>query len=72
MPRASSFCAHAILDDALFQVHDTLEDPRFADNPLATGEPHIRFYAGAPLRFNGVRLGTLNVMDHRTAAPVGR
>jgi PAS domain S-box-containing protein len=64
-PREASFCAHAILGEGLFQIRDTLEDPRFAGNPLVLGEPHIRFYAGVPLHFNGVRLGTLNVIDRR-------
>lgn len=64
-PRDTSFCAHAILDDGLFEVRDTHDDPRFADNPLVTGSPYIRFYAGVPLLFAGMRLGTLSVIDHR-------
>jgi GAF domain-containing protein len=63
-PRDISFCGHAILDDKVFIVPDTAEDVRFADNPLVINEPHIRFYAGCPLRFtNGSRLGTLCIMD---------
>lgn len=63
-PLDPSICAHAILQHELFVVSDTTEDPRFADNPLVTGDPHLRFYAGALLRSReGLPLGTLCVLD---------
>lgn len=63
-PRATSFCAHAMLGNDILIVPDATRDPRFADNPLVTGDPYIRFYAGAPLiNDDGVPLGSLCVID---------
>lgn len=70
-PRSSSFCAHAMLGDAMMVVRDTAEHPQFRDNPLVTGAPHIRFYAGMPLvSREGAPLGALCVIDDK-ARPFG-
>ena len=65
-PRSISFCGHAILEENVFVIKDALRDERFADNPLVTGDPAIRFYAGYPIHApNGQRVGTL-CLNNRT------
>ena len=64
-PLETSFCGHAILAEDLMVVPDAAKDPRFACNPLVTGEPGIRFYAGALLKTpDGLPIGTMCVLDH--------
>jgi signal transduction histidine kinase len=64
-PREDSFCARTIeWNDEVMIVPDTHEDPRFADNPMVLGDPHLRFYAGAPITDrDGYRLGSVCVAD---------
>jgi PAS domain S-box-containing protein len=63
-PREQSFCATTMMRGDPMEVPDASQDPRFLDNPLVTGDPHIRFYAGAPLiSREGAPLGALCVID---------
>ncbi len=65
-PRDISFCGHAILGNEPFIIPDARNDERFADNPLVTGEPYLRFYAGCPLELpKGHKLGTLCIIDSK-------
>lgn len=64
--RDISFCAHAINQNDVLVIPDARQDPRFAGNPMVTGYPYIRFYAGAVVHSpNGQPLGTLCVIDHQ-------
>lgn len=65
LPRNLSFCGHTILENAPLVVPDTHHDARFRDNPLVTGTPGVRFYAGVPLSLpNGAIVGTLCLVDY--------
>ncbi|MGW5722587.1 GAF domain-containing sensor histidine kinase [Amycolatopsis sp. NPDC003865] len=65
-PRSASFCSRAIERDELMEIPDAHLDPRFADNPMVTGPPYIRFYAGQPVSTpSGHKVGTLCVIDRK-------
>ena len=77
MPVAHSFCAHTIGRNGSMVVEDAGSDPRFSANPFVAGEPHIRFYAGAPIRVRGQAIATIGVVDMKprsapAAAQIGQ
>ena len=65
MPRSTSFCTYAILQDEILFVPDARIDERFLNNPLVVNAPYIRFYAGVPLQdAGGYKIGTFALIDH--------
>lgn len=65
-PRSVAFCDHAIRQDQIFVVEDATQDPRFRNNPLVLDSPHIRFYAGMPVREpSGFKIGSLCIIDDK-------
>jgi EAL domain-containing protein (putative c-di-GMP-specific phosphodiesterase class I)/GAF domain-containing protein len=69
--REVSFCAYSTLDNSLLEVLDATLDARFKHNPLVTGPPHIRYYAGAPLTTeDGFTLGSLCIIDTVSRPPM--
>ncbi|MBV5260991.1 GAF domain-containing sensor histidine kinase [Synechococcus moorigangaii CMS01] len=73
--RDISFCAHALHGESIFEIPDASLDERFWDNPVVTGEPFVRFYAGQPIHSeDGYKLGTLCLIDSqpRTLTPKER
>ncbi len=66
-PRDISFCGHALISPVILIINDTLNDPRFADNPMVVGEPFIRFYAGKSLYDFKSKLpvGVFCIKDHK-------
>lgn len=64
-PRKVSFCGHAIHQSDVFIVEDASQHDWFADNPLVTNDPYVRFYAGHPLDIKGQRVGTLCLLDSK-------
>lgn len=68
--RDVAFCNYTILTDEIFEVVDATVDPRFTDNALVVGDPHIRYYAGAPLIYDGVRLGALCLIGFEARNPL--
>lgn len=66
IPRSVAFCEYAIRQDQIFVVEDASRDPRFCTNPLVLGSPHIRFYAGMPVREpSGYKIGSLCIIDDK-------
>ena len=71
MTLTESFCVHCLLNEELLEVHDTAVDARFVDNPMVTGDPFIRYYAGVPLvTTQKTALGALCVIDQKARAPM--
>jgi len=69
-PRAFSLCVHTMDSTEILLINDTLADPRYSSNPMVTGKPYIRFYAGAPITMpNNVCIGTLCVVDKTPKYP---
>jgi GAF domain-containing protein len=62
--RAISFCGHALVEDEILVIPDTLQDERFSDNPMVVNSPHIRFYAGVPIMSSdNKRIGVFCIKD---------
>jgi len=71
VPAEVSFCEHTLRSGGLMIVPDATTDPRFAGNPFVVGEPHVRFYAGAPLHYDGALIGTFCIIDTRARDDFG-